>query len=70
MKRVTLFITAAFLLQACASGVWDAAATGMCIAADAGCMKDCYRDEDGRYIGGYGAKACEASCSSGCAFSN
>lgn len=69
MTRPAVLLPAILFFQSCASGAWDAAVTGMCIAAEANCMKDCYRDDEGRYGGGYGAKACEASCSSGCAFS-
>ncbi len=68
MKRWAFVAAISLFLQSCSSGVWDAAFTGMCIAADASCQKDCrnsYRSGDSS---GFGYDACVSSCSSGCAF--
>ncbi|MEO1251921.1 MAG: hypothetical protein AAFW81_06205 [Pseudomonadota bacterium] len=74
MTRSSIIAALSLFLSACGTnGFWDAALNGMCIASEASCMKDCYRDDNGRYAGGYGAKACEASCTSGgsgCAFTD
>lgn len=70
MKRF-LITAAALLLSSCASNVWDTAATGMCIASEASCVKSCQRDYQDGYLGAGGYDYCASSCTSGgngCAF--
>ena len=71
MTRSAIAAFLALSLQACSSGVWDAALTGMCIASEASCIKSCQRDYETGYSSASGYDYCEASCTgggNGCAF--
>ena len=72
MKRL-LLAASALLLSSCASGVWDAAFTGMCIASEASCIKSCQSDYGDGYLGASGYDYCASSCTgggNGCAFTS
>lgn len=71
MTRLAIAAIFSLVIQSCASDVWEAAGTGLCIASEADCLKSCRHDFEGGYADNFGYDYCAASCTgggNGCAF--